>query len=269
MSDYDRAWWEQTFDERSAAFILAFGDTEPSNTVISFSWDFPRIPGACALEFPTIEKQSNPPRERRDDWLFVTQGLSQPFSKEEMAAKKQSGSSFSARGFEFGLLLKSHAKWASTLLYQLTTYITDPDGAPIKWGDRFPIHFYNTSKGLWVSPGIPDGTHEPAGEIRALLMWPYIHSASPICTSTGKFLIMVGTGITQDEWDAAKQTSTAHVLLLLCRAGIGQRTVPTRRSVLSDPRWAADWREIQSLSDKAVQAELDIGKTRWNLHPDD
>ena len=64
------------------------------------------------------------------------------------------------------------------------------------------------------------------GEIRAVLFWPYLFTDGQLVTGTGKFMVFIATGITEDEWQLARQTTTAHLLLLLCRAGIGQRTVP-------------------------------------------
>lgn len=76
-------------------------------------------------------------------------------------------------------------------------------------------------------------------------------------TSTGKATIYIATGITEDEWELAKAYSTDHVLLLLGRAGIGQRTEPERCPVLGDPRWKEDWQRIATLDGEQVHAELE------------
>ncbi|HEY7330940.1 MAG TPA: hypothetical protein VH592_25100 [Gemmataceae bacterium] len=70
-------------------------------------------------------------------------------------------------------------------------------------------------------------------------------------------MIFIATGITEDEWELAKSTTTAHVLLLLCRAGVGQRTNPGRQSVLNDPRWRAEWTQIARLEGEEAHAEVE------------
>ena len=86
-----------------------------------------------------------------------------------------------------------------------------------------------------------------------------------LATSTGKFLVLVATGITAREWELAKETTTAHVLLHLCRAGIAQRTTPDRACLLANPRWQEEWTEIEKLAPEECEAELETGIGRWHL----
>jgi hypothetical protein len=91
-----------------------------------------------------------------------------------------------------------------------------------------------------------------------MLFWPYLLPETGFVTSTGKAMIYIATGITEDEWELAKATTTAHVLLLLCRAGIGQCTDPKRRSVLSEPRWKEEWQKIALLEAEQAHGELEV-----------
>ena len=84
--------------------------------------------------------------------------------------------------------------------------------------------------------------------MRAMLFWPYMRYPGGFDTSTGYFSILLGTSITEEEWDMAKSTSSSHLLLLLFEAGIGQVCDINRRSLIEQTQWRKRWREIQSLS---------------------
>jgi hypothetical protein len=260
------AFWERTWSERAEAIKLAFGDTWPSETVFPFSWkDRIRCPGACALALPPIVESRDPIRHRRDDWLYLAMGLSQPLDKKQVDVERAAGKSYSALGVEFAFIVTDRCEWATHALYWLMTYQTD--GENINWGDRFPFGFHRDSNDqLTVHMGNPDKISvAPVGEIRALLFWPYLFPDSTLFTSTGKFRIMVATGITAREWQLAKETTTIHVLLLLCRAGIAQRTIPDRKCLLSEPRWQEEWSLIKQMSPQDCEAEVEAGIGRWHL----
>jgi hypothetical protein len=72
-------------------------------------------------------------------------------------------------------------------------------------------------------------------------------------------MVLIATGITEDEWELARQTTTAHVLLLLCRAGIRQRTIPARSSLLRDERWRKEWDTIKTFGPRDCEAEVKKG----------
>ena len=126
-----------------------------------------------------------------------------------------------------------------SMLHRIMTYMTE--GENIKWGDRFPFSFHRCSTGaLGVQMGNPKHwTLHPWARFGAVLFWPFLFLTLQFFTSTGKFMVMVATGITQREWELAKQTTTVHVQLLLCRAGVSQRTMPERECLLGNPRWVA------------------------------
>lgn len=132
------------------------------------------------------------------------------------------------------------------------------EGTQLKWGDRCAFGFRrNDRDGLDVFIGLPtEPGFNPVGDIRAMLFWPYLFPDASFITSTGKSIIYVATGITDDEWKLAKATTSQHVLLLLCRAGVGQRTDAMRHSVLIDPQWKEEWQHIASLDGKQAYEEL-------------
>jgi hypothetical protein len=262
MAD-ESGYWERTWRERNTVLVNAFGDFEPSGTVQAFSWDDRiRLPGACSVAFPPIEKTSNPPRYARDEWLHMSIGLSQPLDKQQVRRERAAGKAYSAFSFELGILTDNHVKWASPLLYWLLTAITD--GEEINWGDRFPFRFHKgTDDSLSVMiGGMREQKPERVGQLCALLFWKFLFPHAEFCTDTGKFMIMIATGITQDEWNAAKATSTEHLLLLLCRAGIGQRTIPERQSVFSNSRWEQEWETVKRLNHTTVCDELAVQAKR-------
>jgi hypothetical protein len=144
------------------------------------------------------------------------------------------------------------------------TYMTE--GEHIAWGDRFAFGFHRRRQDLAIYTGDgPSSGLTPIGEIRAVLFWPYLFPTSTLVTSTGKFIVLVATGITAREWELAKDTTTAHLLLLLCRAGIAQRTIPDRTCLLSSDKWKAEWMRIERLSPEVCEAELKAGIGHWHL----
>ena len=192
-------------------------------------------------------------------------GLSQPLDQKQVDTERAAGKSYSAYGIEFAFVTADECRWPIQALYHFMTYLMD--GEDIAWGDRFPFGFHRKGSAelaIYTGDGPSIGLM-PVGEIRAVLFWPYLFPDSTLVTSTGKFLIMVATGISAREWDLAKETTTAHVLLLLCRAGIAQRTIPERPCVLNNAAWQAEWAKIKKLTPQECDAELKAGIGRWHL----
>lgn len=252
--------WERTWRERADAIKLAYGDSWPPESVTSFSWrDRIRCPGACALALPPIEGSRDPLRHRRDDWLYLTMGLSQPLDQGQLDAERKAGKSYSARGFELGFLTPDRCDWPSKALYVLLTHVTN--GVDIKWGDRFAFNFTESPEGaLSCFTGAPDEVGlAPFGNIRAVLFWRYLFPDWAFVTSTGRFMILIATGITEREWRLAQETTSFHLQLLLCRAGVGQRTLVDRRCLLDDPRWREEWDTIKDRDAEDCDRELEAG----------
>ena len=215
------------------------------------------MPGACALQLPPIDESRDPTRYRQGTWLYLTMGLSQPLDRDQVKAERAAGKSYSAHGYELGFLTESKDEWPIDALYAFLTHITD--GEVIRWGDRFPMGFcHRPDGGLSSYVGNINGL-DVVGQIRAVLFWPYLFPDGQFVTSTGKFMVFIATGITEDEWELAKQTTTVHLLLLLCRAGVGQKTMPSRSSLLREARWQAEWDAIAALSPQQCEGELEHG----------
>jgi hypothetical protein len=108
---------------------------------------------------------------------------------------------------------------------------------------------------------------KPIGKIRAAVFWRFLFPDWKFIASTGKFIVLVATGITEAEWQIAKATTSAHLMLLLCRSGIAQRTIPDRECLLDNPRWQNEWEAIKPLSPQQCEAEIEAGIGRWHLEP--
>lgn len=166
----------------------------------------------------------------------------------------------SGYGYEFGFLTREHSPWCAHALYLILTYLQESKRS-IDRGSRVPMWFSQDNENTpAVNLGtVPlDGAIQAWGLMRAMLFWPYMLYPGGFDTSTGYFSILLGTSITEVEWDMAKSTSSSHLLLLLFEAGIGQVCDINRRSIIEHSRWRQRWGEIQSLSeDKAEELLLD------------
>jgi hypothetical protein len=192
-------------------------------------------------------------------------GLSQPLDERQLDEEREAGKSYSSYGFELGFVVPDHCEWPTDALYGFITHITD--GVELGWGHRFAFGFAERPSGdLGVFTGHPEDVGaSPIGEIRAVVFWRYLFPDWEFLTSTGKFMILIATGITEREWEAAKETISAHVMLLLCRSGVGQRTLVNRKCLLDNPKWEAEWREIKTLHPEECMREIDDGVGRWHL----
>lgn len=237
----DENWWRLTWKERETLLQSHFGVPFPSGQVTGFFWDNPEImiPGACAMTFP-------PKCPQRIDWLTISHGLTQPLE----IHKSDSTDLASGYGYEFGFLTREHSPWCAHALYLILTYLQERKRS-IDRGSRVPMWFSQDNEN---TPAVNLGTvpHDvpipPLGLMRAMLFWPYMLYPGGFDTSTGYFSILLGTSITEEEWDMAKSTSSSHLLLLLFEAGIGQVCDINRRSIIEQSQWRKRWREIQSLS---------------------
>jgi hypothetical protein len=255
--------WERTWQERADAIKLAYGDTEPPDSVYSFSLtDRLLCPGACALALPPCLASRDPRRHPRTDWLYLTMGLSQPLDKEQLQAERATGRSYSAHGFELGFVVPDRATWPIHALDGFVSHITD--GVNIKWGDGFAFGFTQEPNGSIAGfTGRPEELGvPPLGNIRAVLFWRYLFPDWEFLTSTWKFMVLVATGITALEWQLAKETTTAHLMLLLHRCGIGQHTCIDRPCLLEDPRWQIEWKKIKGRDPEDCDRELEAGVRR-------
>ncbi len=253
--------WERTWQERQQEVGRWFGRTDPPGVVTAFSWKDIRLPGACGLSFPPVLHPKGD-EQLRQHWLYLTLGLTQPLNEEQMRKERAAGKKYSSHGYELGILTKEKASWPTEALYLFLTHITE--GVAIKWGERFAFGFHGTENGSFgVFTGEPTEPRlEAIGEIRAVLFWPYLSPCRTFLTSTGNAMIMIATGITADEWELAKASTTAHVLLLLCRSGVGQLTDFNRHSVLKNPKWREEWQRIAGMDGGEASAEVEAWRKR-------
>lgn len=233
-------WWSSKWKEREDLFNECFGETDPPKTVNAFYWDDIEIcvPGGCALTFPPIAQ--------RKEWLTISHGLTQPAGPDDLSNSQ----GFSGYGYEFGILTESKASWCTTALYQLITYLKQ-SGNPIDRGHRVPMWFSNEGNELSVHLGKPSSKDSPTGSVRAMLFWPHMSFSKGFSTSTGHFSVLIGTTITQSEWDIAKMSTSTHLLLLLADAGVHQVSTIHRQPVALDR-----WESIKSLSEVEASSEL-------------
>ena len=184
-------------------------------------------------------------------------GLSQPLDKQQLEEERAAGKSYSAYGFELGFLVPEKAAWPVDALYGFMSHITE--GVNIQWGDRFAFGFTEQPGGrLGGFTGNPETLGiTPFGSIRAVLFWRYLFPDWEFLTSTGKFMVLIATGITAREWQAAKDTTTLHLMLLLHRAGIGQRTLVDRQCLFDKPRWQDEWEKIKTRNGEDCDRELE------------
>ena len=272
----NRSWWDRTFLERQRATDEAFGRSQPQGSpagyVVSLKLSWPAeapnlvIPGACIQVFPP-----NPPAMEatapQADWLYLTSGLSQPLKRGEPwrgvgTVRTDLGDRLSGYGAEFGLLLPEPQAWAVGFLRWLMLYVSTQ--AVVGYGHRvlFGFHGAEERRSYFVGPAEEFGV-TPLDRTAGMAFLPLTTGPASIVTSTGWFGLMIATSATADELAFARRTTTGHLILLLTRAGVGQRTVFGRPSVFDDPQWSDAAVEIEAMSHEAVdQALRDLRRAR-------
>jgi hypothetical protein len=256
-------WWVKTFGERKKELTQAYGASHPPGLPPGTTGPFPaelqgadQFPGGQIFVFPPETMTRVPGTPRRKHWLYATLGLSQPLTEADVGGGAKGATADSPPpsrlGFEFGIATNEPADWAPQLLLDLAKLALRPP-APITIGTRIPGHFAHPpgkkgDQGLVpVLSQMPQGL-EYWGSPTSFLIWPALDRPGPFVTSTGRFDLLIATGITQEEWELAKATSSLHALFLLITAGIGQKTAPLRMTVLEDPKWKAEWEKIQPMT---------------------
>jgi hypothetical protein len=236
-------WWKRSWQDRFDSITASLGPALDEIATLSWANEI-RVPGACVLTLPPVIHPSGETISCpiRNQWLHLSMGMSQPV--EEFT---------DGRGYELGVLTADACSWPAELMYDLVTYLTEDDAQSFSWGDRFGFGIYLVDgvEKYWVG-----GSDLPAiGELRALLIWPYL--AKPqVLTSTGAVDLLIATGITQGEWDLAKGTSSAHLLLWLSQQSVGQRTDLARTCLARDQSAMAQWRKVSELNEQEVLAQL-------------
>jgi hypothetical protein len=264
-SEYEQ-WFMRTFEERENALDEWFGKSHPPGCpqghVVSFhicgSGNHQTlIPGACAHVCPPRVRGHEPRPITRGDWLYVSVGLSQPAGPEDQPwDNSDRGCRLSGHGVEFAICVPEASNWPASFLAELLGYAARQ--SPVYQGHRIPFGLYQAAseQTQWFVGFDKDLGIKPVGPIRALLFWPLLCAPRWFTTSTGNFELLCATTITQSEWEYARQTSSAHLLLLLCEAGIGQTSFTQRECTFTQGPWRRRAAEIRSLNHDAVLAAI-------------
>jgi len=229
--------WLKLWEERRQAVERVLGGTTPPGEVLPFSWQCYTLPGACALTFA--------PCETRDDWLYMTLGLTQPV---------QWGCESSP--WEFCVRTRETAPWAHQLLYDLTTYYLSQQGE-VERGLYLPLVFFSDrSNRLCV--GLTDDTSglSVVGKMSGLYLWDdQRHLRFDV--SSGAFGLLGALGVRPEEDELAQETTPPHLILLFTELGIDHSLDPHRESVTQIAGFQDRWETIRELSHEDVISRLE------------
>lgn len=264
-------WYNESWNERCDVLDGVLGISQPpgrdAGQVLSFNLDnaedFPdaKIKRAVCNILPPRRPPEVEERFQRNHWAFLTIGLSQP---DEEPPADRPGDAPSAAGRELVIILDEPALWAAELLRTLMVFTTTRQ--PIEVGVRMRFGFYTMEDGAlsWFI-GTPEGNSvQPADGTAGLIFWPWLFPANTFTTSTGRFQLLAATTITENEWELARQTSTAHLMLLLCELGLAQRCIPARACSTDHPGFGTEWPGIAELPVEDVYLRLDQGVGKWH-----
>jgi hypothetical protein len=260
----DPHWWERTFSERRSAIEAAYGRRRSDGAegdVAPFDWTDIKIPDGCCLICP--------PTPHRATWAYITLGLTQPATPAEACSLRKHPRSETGYGAEFAIFLSQPAEWPVRVLRQLMWYVRTRQ--PINAGDRMPFGAEaNADVGIDANIGDQAGEGAPlVGPMRGLIFWPHLRGPNCFTTETGSFQLLVATTITEPEWAFAREHSSEHLMLLLSRCGVGQRSDLHRAELVSGHRWGEDVRLVASMSRQRATEELralDASESRQARH---
>jgi hypothetical protein len=194
--------------------------------VYSFSWKDYLLPGACALAF----------KPAPDNFLYMTLGLTQPLRRNDPTYP-----------WEFSVRTRERADWCVDLLYQLLTQWLWTKGK-MWFGYHLPLKFFIGHDGkMWASIAERVQHKQVVGSIRGLYLWTD-DSGFRFGLTGGEFALLAVVAVTEDEDRLARETTPAHVMLLLHRMGVDQVCDPHRHSVLSLPSASEEWATIKGMS---------------------
>jgi suppressor of fused protein SUFU len=259
-------WFERTFKEREDALDEWFGNSHPPGSPEGYVCSFTTcgsgeyetlIPGACAHVYPPIAHGPGNRPIAHSNWVYASVGLSQMADfDEEPWDDPARGKGLSGHGVEFAFLVPDSTNWPASYLSELLGYAAARSA--IYEGHRIPFGFYIGDKGQrgWFMGTGEQLGKTPNGLTRALIFWPLLCIPRWLTTSTGNFEVLCGTTITQAEWEYAKQTSSAHLILLLCEAGIGQCSRTDRECLMSNDKWRTRADEVRNRNREDVSAGL-------------
>jgi hypothetical protein len=161
------------------------------------------------------------PTPVRDSWIYVTSGASNPFETEP---QDYLPGDYSWLGMEFVIEVPSQADWPIHALHRLLAYqllvshghFGDYD--PVTYGDRVP------------AGGKVDRSED--SQLTFLAIAKPSHYASTVQLDSGIFEFLHVVGITEQERDYAKATSTEELIAMLQSHGAYPVTDPKRTTVV-------------------------------------
>jgi hypothetical protein len=161
----------------------------------------------------------SPPSAKRNSWLYVTSGMSNPWDDEVPVP-----SGISGLGCEFVFETVEKADWAILLVQKIMAYdILLSHGRyegrePIQFYDRIPLRSS-------IKPGVDSA-------IRNILFCPPVSYPNSFNLESGVVDLMALVGITDDEAQYARENDGEKLVELLARAGAFPITDPARKSVI-------------------------------------
>ncbi len=202
--------------------------------VHSFSWRDYVLPGACALTY----------RLGDGSYLYMTLGMSHPLQATDAAYP-----------WEFAVRTTEHAEWPVDLLYQLLSQWLWEKGN-VGFGYHLPLKFFiGHDSNMWASISERVQHRKVVGAIRGLHLWTDL-ARLRFKTLSGEFGLLTAVAVTEDEDDLVKETTPAHLMLLLRRMGLTQVCDPNRRSALHLPGALHEWDRIKGMSHDDAFEEL-------------
>jgi len=171
-----------------------------------------------------------------ENFLYMPLGLTQPLLQDHTAYP-----------WDFSVRTKERADWCVDLLYQLLTHWLWTKGK-MWFGYHLPLKFFTGHDGkIWASIAERVQHIEVVGAIRGLYLWTD-KAGLRFNVTGGEFGLLTVVAVTEDEDRLARETTPAHVMLLLRRMGVDQVCNPHRHSVLLLPSASKEWANIQGMS---------------------
>jgi hypothetical protein len=222
--------WTVRWKERYEGIRAVLGETVNPGIVHSFSWKDYILPGASALTYRLAD----------GTFLYMTMGLTQPLRRTDRSYP-----------WEFAVRAKEQSEWPIDLLYQLLSQWLWEKGE-MWFGSHMPLKFFTGHDGnIWPSLSARVQLPNVVGAIRGLHLWTD-SAALRFKACTGDFGLLTAVAVTGDEDALARESTPAHVMLLLRRMGFSQICDPYRQSVLNQPAASKEWERIRSMSHDAA-----------------
>lgn len=160
---------------------------------------------------------ASPPNPRRDSWLYISSGMSNPWEDDDPQE-------YSGLGVEFVLETNEEAIWPIIILQRMIAFNLllahgrMGDAGPLDYTHRIPLQ---GSVSL-----------ERPSELRNLVITSPTHYPSSFDLPSGRVDLFHFIGITDAERDYAKRTSSEELVRMLKQKGVYPLTTPSRQSLL-------------------------------------